>query len=247
MEHVEKSEEKPQTLHDHVRELRRRLLWPALVLVGGGFVSYYYHKQAIEFLKAPLHESLYYTSPTGGFNFVMKICFMVGLLAALPVLIYNLTAFIQPAFAKHISQQHIRIITLFSLLLAIGGGAFAFFVVVPMSLHFFKGFQTAGINSLIAADDYLNFVVNITMAFILIFQIPIVVLGINRIKPLSPRTLFRYEKYVIVGSLIFALLLPFTYDPLTQFLVAIPIIVLYNLSLLLVISVQSRAKTRTKH
>ena len=212
-----------------------------MLLVGGG-IGYYFHTPLVKVLKAPLHGPLYYTSPAGGFNFIMKICFMIGTSLALPVLIYNLAAFVQPAFANHFRQKDVRLVTLFSFFLAIAGAAFAFFAIVPISLHFFKGFDSAGVTSLISANDYLNFVINTIITFMIMFQMPVLMLFINRVKPLSIKKLLKYEKFVIAGSAIIALLLPFTYDPLTQFLVALPAIVLYNISILLVFMINSKKR-----
>lgn len=222
------------TFAGHVHELRKRLTWPALLLVIGGLAAYVFHNPIIDFLRAPLHQNLYYNTPAGGFNFVMKVCFIVGITLAVPALIYNIVSFIEPAVSKTISRRMISLVTLLSLTLGLAGAAFAYYAVLPMSLHFFGGFSLNGITPLISADDYLNFALTCILTFILLFQVPLLVLFINHIKPMSPRKLLKYEKYVIVGSLAIALVLPFTYDPLTQFLIAVPIIVLYNLSVIMV-------------
>jgi sec-independent protein translocase protein TatC len=222
------------TFAGHLQELRRRLTWPALILLVGSSVAYLFHNRLISFLKAPLHQTLYYNSPAGGFNFIMKICFITGLTLAIPVLIYNLISFIEPAVDKKITRRLITMVTLLSLTLGLAGAAFAYYGALPMSLHFFGNINISGVNPLISANDYLNFALTCILTFIILFQLPLLVLFINHIKPFPPGKLLKYEKYVIVGSLAIALVLPFSYDPLTQFLIAVPIIVLYNLSIMLV-------------
>jgi sec-independent protein translocase protein TatC len=219
------------TLHDHIRELRRRLVWSCAALLVGGGVGFGLHTQIIVFLKKPIEEPLYYSSPAGGFNFIMKVCFLLGIALALPVLIYNLIKFIQPAFEGQIRNRQVHLITFMSVLLALGGAAFSFFLMVPICLHFFANFDVAGVKPLISANDYLSFVLNNTMTFMLIFQIPLLLLFIDKIRPLPPQKLLKYNKYVIVLSLAVAALLPFTYDPLSQLVLATPGIVLYNLSI----------------
>ena len=231
----------PQTLADHITELRGRLTKVALLFALGAAVGYAFHDYFIETLKRPLHEKIYYTSPAGGFNFVMKVCLVFGLIVALPALVYNLIDFIRPAFKNEIKKSTVRLVTLLSLVLALGGGVFAFLVVVPMSLHFFANF-TDGVTSLISATDYLSFIINCVISFMVIFQAPLIVLFIDKIKPLTPRKLLGYERYVVVGSLASALILPFTYDPMTQFLIAIPIFALYNLSIIFVFFTHSKRK-----
>lgn len=224
----------PQTFYNHLSEIRKRLAWSALFFIIGSSVGYLARDYLITLLKKPLNESLYYTTPAGSFNFVMKISVMVGLSVALPIFVYNLVAFVRPAFTEQLTKKTVKTISFLSVFLAILGAIFAFFLVVPMSLSFFQGFSEGDLKPLIAADNYLTFVINCIISFVLIFQTPLIVLFIDRIKPIPPKKLFKYERHVIVGSLVLALILPFTYDPLTQFLIAIPIIVLYNLAIILV-------------
>lgn len=232
----------PVTFSHHISELRTRLIWPVLALMVGAGVGYSLHKTLIALLRQPLNQALYYSSPAGNFNFIMKVSLIIGIALALPVLVYNVVRFIEPVFAAKVKQLNVYIVTLFSLVLAIMGSLFAFYVVVPMSLHFFLGFNVDGIKPLLAASDYLNFVLNCIITFLIVFQLPLLILFINSITPLPPKKLLKLEKYVIVGSLAIALVLPFSYDPLTQFLIALPIIGLYNLSLLLVWIVNRKTK-----
>lgn len=233
-----------QTLADHLSELRNRLAVSLLVFICGGTVGYVYRSKLITLLRQPLGESLYYTTPAGGFNFVMKISFMVGLAVAIPVLLYNAVKFVQPAVGAKLKNKHIYTVAAIAFLLTASGAAFAFLSVVPMSLHFFKSFRDSNVNTIISANEYLGFVANCVITFMLIFQVPLIVMFIDKIKKISIRRMFKYEKYVVVGSLVVALILPFTYDPLTQFLVAVPIIALYNVSIILVGIVHWRTKKK---
>lgn len=230
-----------QTLGDHITELRGRLTKVALLFMVGAAVGYAFHDYFIEIIRRPLHEKIYYTSPAGGFNFVMKICLVFGLIIALPALVYNIVDFIRPAFSREIKKSTVRFVSLLSLLLALAGGIFAFTLVVPASLHFFQNFSD-GVSALINANDYLSFVINCVISFMVIFQAPLIVLFIDHIKPLTPSKLLHYEKHVIVGSLAAALVLPFTYDPMTQFLIAIPIVMLYNLAIIFVLFTHTKRK-----
>jgi sec-independent protein translocase protein TatC len=242
---AEKQISLPQTIGEHVVELRARLKWFALFFTLGAGLGYALHDQFIELLKRPLHEKLYYTSPAGGFNFVMKICVVFGLVFALPALVYNVISFIRPAFTKELKKSTVRLVSLLSLVLALGGAVFAFYVVVPGSLRFFAHF-TEGVQPLLSATDYLSFIVKFVKSFMVIFQAPLIILFIDRIKPLTPGKLLSLERYVIVGSLAAALILPFTYDPVTQFLIAIPIIALYNLSIVFVAISHARRKRQAR-
>ncbi len=228
-------------LSDHIRELAIRLLASAVVLVISGVVVYIFYEPLLNLLRSPLNAPLYYNTPIGSFSLVMKVCLMGALTIAIPFITYNLIMFVRPAFEKLVSKKQIYITTIASSILAIMGATFAFTCILPGTLEFFAGFQTDGVNALISADSYLSFVTNIIMTFVLIFQLPLLITFIDSIKPLKPKDLFKMEKWVILGSLIIALIAPFTYDFMTSLLIAAPIIALYNLSILIVIAIHARA------
>src|SRR5258708_5928747 len=220
-----------RTFLDHVHELRIRLFVSVLFFIAGGGIAYAVNVPILHVLQHPFNQTLYYTTPAGAFNLVMKISILGGVVLVLPALVYNIIAFVQPAMKKRLSKGELRFMTALSLVLAIGGALFAYIMIVPMSLKFFGSFNVAGFKSLISATDYVNFVVNCLLAFVIIFQLPLAMLFLDRIKPLPPKRLWKNEKFVVLGSLIVAFELPFTYDPATQFIIAVPIILLYNLSI----------------
>ena len=231
-------------LTDHIRELTKRLLVSAVTLVAAGVLVYVFYEPLLNLLRSPLGAPLYYSNPAGSFSFVMKICFMGALTITIPVIIYNLIMFVQPAFEKAIPKRRIYITTAVSSLLAMAGATFAFTCILPGTLKFFAGFQVSGISALISADSYLNFVTNIIITFVIMFQLPLLITFVDGIKPLKPRKLLKAEKWVVLGSLIIALIAPFTYDFMTSILIAVPIIALYNLSILIVVVNHSRANRK---
>ena len=221
----------PSTMLHHVKEIQLRLLATVLILIAGMVVGYMFYEQLFQFIKAPLHGPLHYTSPAGSFSFVIKICLMVGIIATIPVAVYNVIMFVQPALVERLSRLRVYITTLMSLLLAAAGAAFAFLVIIPMALEFFFKFQVDGLEALISADDYLQFVVNVIITFVLIFQMPLLLSLIDHITPLPPKKLLKAEKFIIVGSIAVGVLVPFALDPVIQLLIASPIIILYNVSI----------------
>jgi sec-independent protein translocase protein TatC len=222
-------------LLDHIRELQKRLLICFATLTASGIATYFFYQPILTILRTPLNAPLYYSSPAGNFCLIMKICFMGAITATMPVIVYNLASFVRPAFEKSLSTKRVLYTTALSALLAILGAIFAFTCVLPGSLQFFSGFQVNGLNALISADNYLKFVTNIIIIFVIIFQLPLVISFIDRIKPLQPQKLFKMEKWIILGSLIVALLTPFTYDLVTSLLIAVPIVALYNLSIVMIL------------
>lgn len=224
-----------QTFSDHLQELRKRILWVVLAIGSSAGVSYVLRTRVIKALQRPLGAPLFYTSPMGSFNFVLKLSTIIGIFIALPVITYQLLRFIEPALPVKLKRGSIIKIIGSSFVLALIGIAFGFFVMIPMSLHFFAGFSSAQIKPLITTGEYLSYVMNMLLTFALAFQIPLIVLFVNWIKPLQPKKLLHYQRHVIVGAFAIAVILPFTYDPISQFILAVPIVGLFYFSIVLVV------------
>jgi sec-independent protein translocase protein TatC len=185
-------------------------------------------------MSSPLGTPLYYSDPSGGFSFVMKVCFTCGLVLSIPVLIYNSIMFVRPAFKNILTVKYVIRISIFSTLLAIAGAVFAYICILPGTLDFFKGFDGSGLSALISADSYLSFLTNLIIMFVIVFQIPLVISIIDRIKPIPPKKLLKYEGPVIFICIFASLFAPFTYDLFTNLIFAGPMIILYNLSIVVI-------------
>lgn len=214
---------------DHIAELRKRALYCMVALFIGGYFGYRYQDQIIAWLVKPLGQKLFYTSPTGGFDFLIKICLFFGFIVTIPVIIYNVFKFISPAIPPHIGYSFYKIMIM-SVLLAIGGASFAYFISLPAALHFLNNFSNEQISSLISAQEYFSFIMIYMAGFALLFQMPLVLSFINKITPLKPAKLLRQQKVVILVSFVIAAILTPTPDPMNQALMAAPIITLYQTS-----------------
>lgn len=226
----------PTTVQYHLKELQMRIIVSVLALMVAGTLVFLFYAPILAFISSPIGSPLYYNTPAGSFTFVMRICFTVSLIITTPIIVYNLIMFIRPAFGQIITMKKVVMTTLASTALAVIGALFAFYVILPTSLSFFKSFQVSSLHALISADNYLGFVTNIVIMFVIVFQIPLLLVFIDNIKPLKPKKLLKMEKWVILGSLIIALIQPFTYDLVTSLLIALPIVVLYNISIIIVVA-----------
>lgn len=213
---------------DHLLELRSRLFWSVMALLLGAGMGYFIHEQLLAFLLRPLHQPIYYSSPTGGLNFIFKICLFFGFIVSLPVFTYNLLKFIEPVFPKHKSRSFRKII-ISSFLLLLAGMSFAYFVNLPTTLYFFNEFSSSQTRSLISTDEYLSFILTDLVGFGLVFQIPLILLFLNYLQPISLGWLLNKEKYIVVLSFLLGAIL--TPDPVNQTIMAVPIILLYQLSI----------------
>lgn len=230
---------------DHVGELRQRLIWCVLALIAGGILGYKYQQEIIYWLVKPLEQQLFYTSPAGGFDFLIKICLFFGFIVAVPVIVYNFMRFVSPALPHRAAFKTGRII-ITSILLALAGIAFAYFVSLPAALHFLSQFTTDQIQSLISAQEYFNFVMLYLAGFALLFQMPLIIAMVNKITPLKPAALMKKQRVVILVSFIIAAVLTPTPDPINQALMAVPIIGLYQTSIGVVWQDNKRSSRKQK-
>ncbi len=239
-------EKKPATVNDHLRELTVRLFVTLAAMGIAGTVVFFFYGPILAFLSSPLGAPLYYSNPAGSFSFVMKICLTGALIVTIPVLTFNIIMFVKPVFNKTLSMKRILITTGISTCLAITGAVFAFYVILPGSLKFFKGFQVNGLHALISADSYLSFITNLIIMFVFVFQIPLLMIFIDYIKPLKPINLIKRGKWVVIGALVITIIQPFTYDFVTSLLIALPIIGLYYLSVLAVFMQHARGRRKER-
>jgi sec-independent protein translocase protein TatC len=234
--------ERTATFAEHVQELRRRIMWTLLFVAIGAGVGYALHDKILQVLQSPLNEKLYYTTPTGAFSFIIKICCVFGLVVALPMLVYQIFAFFQPLIEVR-TRGLMVLYVLGSVVLAGAGMVFAYFISLPAALHFLVNFgsDSGSIQALITANEYFNFVFAYIAGFAVLFQIPLIILFINKVTPLKPKHLFGATRYVVLGSFIISAIITPTPDPFNQALMAGPIILLYFMTAC-VVAVLNRPK-----
>ncbi len=223
----------PHTFAGHLNELRRRLMITAGALMVGLLAGWVFQATLSRILMRPLGDKLYYSSPTGGLDFVMSLSIALGVIVALPIAVYQLLKFIEPAGTMRLAKRGVHLIMI-SAGLALAGASFAYFVSLPSALHFLKSFDDLNVSPLISAKEYLNFALTYIVAFCIIFQLPLIISFIDRIKPIKPSKLFKKQRWVIVASLIIAAFATPTPDPFNQMIMAMPLIILYNVSVIAV-------------
>jgi sec-independent protein translocase protein TatC len=228
---MRKKELSKQPFAEHLAELRARLLLIVVDFLLGSLIGYLLANQIITWLLYPLHQSVYYTTPIGGFNVILSVSLLVGILFTIPTFLYQSFLFSKPLLPTTLVRKT-PVIIFSSFVLLIGGVCFAYFVALPASLHFFSTFSSNNVKSLISATDYLSFVMKYFIGFGILFQLPLVLLLINAATPLSSGKLLSFQRYVIViAFLVGAVLSP---DPFTMCLMAVPIIFLFYFSVFLV-------------
>lgn len=226
--------EKPLTFIEHTYELRRRFGWVVGTLLITSIIAYFFHEQLVSFVVMPLHGSkLIYLTPGGGFNFVFTICLYFGALVSIPVVIYHVYRFLQPLIGRASSYFIMGIIST-SILLAVLGLAFGYLLVIPGMIHFLGEFAGSDAVPSLTTDSYLNFLVMHLFGMALLFQLPLLLFISDHVHPLPPGTLLKLQRWVLGGSVIAAAMITPTPDPISLGLVALPIIMIYELGVLIV-------------
>ncbi|MET1033218.1 MAG: twin-arginine translocase subunit TatC, partial [Candidatus Saccharimonadales bacterium] len=232
----------------HVHELRKRLFIIALSVGLFAGIAYSIEKQLTAFLLQPAGtQQFIYTTPGGGFDFLFKLCLYAGIAASIPVIVYQLFRYLQPLL-KYEGRRFMLTCTLWSSILAVSGIAFGYFAGLPPAMKFLlQGFSSDQISALITIQSYMSFVLVYLLGAALLFQLPLILLLINRIKPLSPRSLIqmKYQRWVIVGALIVGAVVSPTPDIRNQLMLSIPVILMYEISIVL-IWVRNRHNRRSR-
>jgi sec-independent protein translocase protein TatC len=188
---------------EHVHELRGRLFKVIATLIVASSAGYFIHEELLHILQKPLNQTLFYTSPTGGLNFVFKLCFLFGFVFTIPVLVYQISKFLAPVIKQKTNHMFVSLMC-WSSILAASGIVFAYYVSLPGALKFLTNFGGKDIKSLITADEYFNFAVAYLLGYALLFQLPLIILFINRIKPLKPTKMLKAQRYIVLGSFVLA-------------------------------------------
>jgi sec-independent protein translocase protein TatC len=219
-------------LIEHLHELKRRLFYVAACVAVGAAVAYGLERKLIDILLRPSHgQNFIYTSPMGGMNFLFSVCLDIGLVVATPIIIYQVLAFIQPLM-RDTTRKFLLFASGATGIVAVLGVLFGYFIGLPQALHFLlHQFVTIQVKPLITIQSYMQFVALYLFGSALMFQLPLILLFINRIKPLKPQSLFKYERHLVVAAFIIAFIMNPTPNIVDQMLVVLPIVLTYQLGI----------------
>jgi sec-independent protein translocase protein TatC len=230
-------DEKKLPLTAHLQELRKRLIL-SFVAVGAGFVLCYAFAEPIfDILAAPLLKampnggSLVFISVAEAFFTYMKVAFVAGLILTSPFVLYQIWAFVAPGLYQKEKKYVIPFVLGGSVFFALGV-LFGYFVAIPVGFRFLLGYATDFIKPMPSMKEYLSFSIKFLLAFGLVFEFPVVLVLLARIGVVNARMLARQRKYAILLIFIFAAVMT-PPDFISQVLMALPLMGLYELSILL--------------
>ena len=223
---------------DHLEEMRNRIIKSLLSIVFFSILGYIYSDKIIELLINPVlgfNISFQVLKITSIFLIKIGISLIFGILFSFPFLLYQFLKFILPAFSNKITHNKIFIIILFCLFLFIVGLFFGYFILVPISINFFSSLSI-NLNFIhvnYTLENYLAYLIWILVISSFIFQLPFILLILNKLGIVDKNYLIRHRRHIIV--LFFILAAFFTPpDPISQVLVVIPLYILFELSILLI-------------
>ena len=223
---------------DHLGELRQRLLWSLLAVLVFFIPAYAFSNEIFEFLMKPLIEnlpegsSLIFTRPAEGFTTYLKVSFFAALILAIPFILYQAWKFVAPALYKEEKRIIIPFILFGSLFFALGA-AFCYYVASPPAFKFLLNeYSSDYVKAFPTIREALSFFMALIFGFGLVFEFPLIIFILARIGLVTSKWLREKRKYAIVLSAFIAAMLTPTTDAVSMMLMFVPIIIFYELGIL---------------
>ena len=229
-------EDYKMSLTDHLMELRKRLVRCVIILFIGFGACYYYKDFIFDIVTRPLvqvlpkNSYLIYTGLTEAFFVYMKLAFFASLIITCPFIIYQIWKFISPALHST-EKKYVLPFVLFSTLLFISGVLFGYFIALPPAFEFFVSFNNRYLQSMISFSDYISLFVTFLLGFGLSFELPVFMFFLAKLGIVNSQMLSKQRKYAILVIFIVAAILTPSPDALSQILMAIPLMFLYEVSI----------------
>ncbi|MBF0525240.1 MAG: twin-arginine translocase subunit TatC [Deltaproteobacteria bacterium] len=242
------AEEGKMPFTSHLEELRSRLIKCFLAIGVGFFASYHFHEKIFNLLMMPLlismpkgQDKLIFTGLAEAFITYLKVSFIAGLFFASPVIFYQFWKFVTPGLYKN-EKKYIVGFVIFSSVFFVGGASFGYFIVFPYAFKYLMSFANQNIQALPSIKEYLSFSMKLLISFGAVFELPLVAFFLAKVGLLTDQFLRDKRKYAIVIAFIVAAILT-PPDVISQCMMAIPILILYEISVI-VVKVVCRNKRR---
>jgi len=237
---------------DHLEELRWRIIWSLVaVTVGVGVALAVLMKvNLIGWLERPIlpylgGHHLVFTHPGDPFQIILEASAGLGILLALPVVLYQLWAFVAPALYQH-ERTVALAVAAGAVFLFLCGASLGYFLVLPLALPWLMSFGAPALEPMITAGDYFGFLFSLTLAFGVAFELPVLILGLAALGIVTPELLNRFRRHAVVGAVIIGAFLTPGDLVWTTIAMAVPLYLLYELSIVLSYVVRRRQQRRAK-
>jgi len=225
---------------EHLAELRKVLIISIVVIICFAIVSYVFSDQILDFLTKHIKSTLVFLSPPEAFYIHLKVALFCGFISAAPILLYEFWKFLLPAL-KNNEKRFLYILFPFSLILFLVGIVFCFMIIIPLGIRFFMKFASSELQPMISLSNYISFLISFLVPFGLIFELPLIISLMIKLRLITVEQLKKTRKYtIIIFFIIGGILTP--PDVITQAVMAIPLILLYEVSIILAKIISSTNK-----
>jgi sec-independent protein translocase protein TatC len=219
----------------HLGELRTRIMWSRGAVIVGLGIALTFTDRLMKLVRRPFElampgQKLVFTTPTEAFWVYMKVALIAGVVIAMPMILYQIWAFIAPGLYSHERRYAVPFVLVGSLFF-IGGGLFAQLLVIPYAMRFLLSFPGQDLLPMITINSYVDFVLKFTLAFGAVFELPVIITLAARMGLVTPQMLSKNRKYAILINFILAAVLTPTPDIFNQCLMAGPLCILYELGI----------------
>ena len=221
---------------DHLDEMRKRIIISVVGILIASVIAGVFITEIMEYILIGPAKSVNMTlqnlRPFGQPFLYFKVIFASGIIIAFPFVLYQVWRFVAPGLYQN-ERNWARKITLFTSLCFLSGVFFSYFVMIPSMLSFAVSFQTEGITNIIDVNEYFGFIIMILLASGLLFEMPMASYVLAKVGILTAKAMRKYRRHSIVVILILAAVLTPTPDPVSQFIFAAPLFILYEISIII--------------
>ena len=230
----EESTDVEMSFLDHVEELRWRIIYSLIGIVVFTIIAWIFIDPLIEVVllkpARDAHAPLQNLRPFGQLFLYFQVAIVVGIIASLPNIFYQLWKFISPALKKN-ERKNVIWIVIFSTFCFLVGIVFAYFVMLPLTMKFATQFGTKEIANEFAIDEYMSIIISVMLASGVVFELPMISFFLSKLGILTPKFMRKYRKHAIVIIMILAAILTPGTDPVSQVILAVPLVLLYEISI----------------
>jgi len=237
---------------DHLEELRKRIIISIIFIAIGATAGFYFSEDLLYIIEFPLRSELHlsvhapyisminiahplklvFIKPIEAIWTYLKLGLIAGLIITLPFVLYEFWLFIKPGLYPN-ERKYVRLFVVSGGVFFIIGGAFSFFIVLPFAVHFLLSVGGGNLVPMISVGEYVDFCLQLMLSFGLIFELPFAILILVAIGIVTPNGLAKMRRYAIVGAFVLGAILSPSPDVFNQTLIAVPLILLYELGILL--------------
>lgn len=223
------------SLIEHLEELRRRLIIVVISIIVAAVIGFVFSGAVLDLLRVPLpneYDTIYFTGPADAFGVQVKIAGFIGIALAMPMILFHVWRFVTPGLTKRerrfIWPVMVAAILLFALGIVVG------YAIIPYALRFLLGFSRPGLQPLLTIDGYVGFVTTMLLAFGIVLEFPIVLVGLARVGILSYRRLAAQRRLAIVAITVFAIVITPGGDPISPIILGSVMYLLFEGSLFVI-------------